>query len=126
MKKKEIMKYYLEEWIPYIDNYSCYHSKKGKIINYNGSKILINVYDSLFYWTLHLIPKSKNNILTNDFNLLFWSRTEENYIDMNSDNPIGLKEIMNKKLFSKKITWQDVYNFLDYIKSNCEYKPYKQ
>ena len=29
---------------------------------------------------------------------------------------------MNKELFSKKINWKDVYNFLDYIKSNCEYK----
>ena len=117
MNKKEIMKYYIKIWIPHIDNYLWHHPKKGKIINYNNSKILLKLDSSACHWSLALSPKSKNNILTNDFNLLVWIMAE-NYSDVN-ENPIGLKKIMNKKLFPKKITWQDVYDFLDYIKSNC-------
>ena len=94
-----------------------HHPKKGKIINYNNSKILLKLDSSAAHWSLALKPKSKNNILTNDFNLLVWIMAE-NYSNVN-ENPIGLKKIMNKKLFSKKITWQDIYDFLDYIKSNC-------
>ena len=88
MNKKEIMKYYVEEWIPHIDNYLWHHPKKGKIINYNNSKILLKLDSSAAHWSLALKPKSKNNILTNDFNLLVWIMAE-NYSNVNLKSPIS-------------------------------------
>jgi hypothetical protein len=121
MNKKDVMKYYIKDWIPHMDNFfRFFFPKKGKIINYNGSKILLKLDQGCSNWSLELIPKTKNNILTDNFNLLVWIRYE-NYSNIN-ENPVGLKKIMNKELFSKKINWKDVYNFLDYIKSNCDYK----
>ena len=101
MNKKDIMKYYIKDWIPHMDNFFWFFSKKSKIINYNGSKILLKLDQACSNWSLELIPKTKNNILTDNFNLLVWIRYE-NYSNIN-ENPVGLKKIMNKELFSKKI-----------------------
>ena len=110
MNKYKVMKYYLNTWVPFMEQ--AFDVKTYTII-YKNNKIKISTDSSLFHWGYTIIPISKDNILSSSITLLVWIRGEDIKL-WTSENPIGLKKIMNKA------TWLDVYRFLRYIKKSIK------
>ena len=112
MNKNKTIRYYLNNWIPFMDNRLRYNTKSYTIhfiVKSQTSKIKLLTEYSPFYWGIRLKPIGKNNILSKEFILLIWVRTE-NIKDIEDENPIGLKKNMNNG------TWSDIYKLLKKIK----------